>query len=227
MQEFLLNTGTISLRVLSSQLTVSPLHLLTFIRLITLFFQKNPYYSFFKVFGCKCYPYIRPYTAHKLAPRSTPYVYLGYSHTYKEYKCLDLHTNKIYISRHVIFDENSFPFKIQSLSSAPLSSASSSSSLLVILQPSSSELNPTPPPHSDTSPPQSSLSISTLLSITKIYTRRCSHKNTSLSSHSPTPTSVHAMQTRSKSKALAKPPNALLSSQYPLDNIDLEPTTFN
>jgi hypothetical protein len=29
----------------------------------------------------------------------------------KGYKCLDLNTNKIYVSRHVVFDESTLPFK--------------------------------------------------------------------------------------------------------------------
>jgi hypothetical protein len=40
------------------------------------------------------------------------------------------------------------------------------------------------------------------------------------------PTFVHTMQTRSKSKTLTNPPQAFLSSSYPLNNIDLEPNTF-
>jgi hypothetical protein len=46
---------------------------------------------------------------HKLSPRSTPCIFLGYSDHHKGYRCLDLHSNKI-ISRHVVFDETSFPF---------------------------------------------------------------------------------------------------------------------
>jgi hypothetical protein len=47
---------------------------------------------------------------HKLSPRSTPCIFLGYSDHHKGYRCLDLHSNKIIISRHVVFDETSFPF---------------------------------------------------------------------------------------------------------------------
>jgi hypothetical protein len=37
-------------------------------------------------------------------------VFLGYHSDHKEYHCLDLATNRIIISRHVNFDESSFPF---------------------------------------------------------------------------------------------------------------------
>ncbi|KAI5344212.1 hypothetical protein L3X38_012089 [Prunus dulcis] len=35
----------------------------------------------------------------------------GYSLNHQGYKCLDLSTRRIYVSRHVLFDEDSFPFK--------------------------------------------------------------------------------------------------------------------
>ncbi|KAL8161859.1 hypothetical protein V2J09_013348 [Rumex salicifolius] len=50
-------------------------------------------------------------TAHKLTPRSRPCVFLGYALQHRGYRCLDLETRKIIISRHVIFNENYFPFK--------------------------------------------------------------------------------------------------------------------
>jgi hypothetical protein len=53
-------------------------------------FQKQPDYQFFRVLGCRCYPYTRYYSPHKLSPRSTPCVFIGYSSIYKGYKCLDL-----------------------------------------------------------------------------------------------------------------------------------------
>nr|GEW32253.1 ribonuclease H-like domain-containing protein [Tanacetum cinerariifolium] len=37
-------------------------------------------------------------------------VFLGYPALHRGYRCLDLSTNKIIISRHVIFDEDQFPF---------------------------------------------------------------------------------------------------------------------
>lgn len=42
-------------------------------------FGATPNYDKFKVFGCLCFPWLRPYTNHKLENRSIPCVFLGYS----------------------------------------------------------------------------------------------------------------------------------------------------
>ncbi|GJZ59489.1 ribonuclease H-like domain-containing protein, partial [Tanacetum coccineum] len=45
-----------------------------------------------------------------LEPRATPSIYLGQASNHRGYRCLDLKTNKIIISRHVTFDETVFPY---------------------------------------------------------------------------------------------------------------------
>lgn len=66
-------------------------------------------YKFLKVFGCLCYLLLRPYNKHKLQFRSLPCVFLGFATRHKGYKCVD-RTGRIYISRHVRFDERVFPY---------------------------------------------------------------------------------------------------------------------
>ncbi|KAJ9565991.1 LOW QUALITY PROTEIN: hypothetical protein OSB04_001957 [Centaurea solstitialis] len=73
-------------------------------------FGFSPTYSHLRVFGCLCYPNTSPTSVHKLAPRSSACVYLGPSTDHRGYRCLDLITQKVIISRHVNFDETHFPF---------------------------------------------------------------------------------------------------------------------
>jgi hypothetical protein len=56
------------------------------------------------------YPNMSATAPHKLAHRSTHCVFLGYSEHHKGYRCLNLSTNHLVISRHVVFDEAVFPY---------------------------------------------------------------------------------------------------------------------
>ena len=44
-----------------------------------------------------------------MEPESRPYIFLGYSLTQNAYQCLDPRTQRVYISRHVLFDEDQIP----------------------------------------------------------------------------------------------------------------------
>ncbi|KAI0500239.1 hypothetical protein KFK09_018448 [Dendrobium nobile] len=76
----------------------------------TILYKANPNFSHLKVFGCLCYPWLKPYAAHKLSPLSQPCVFIGYAPNQKGYRCLDIKTNKIYVSPRVVFNETIFPF---------------------------------------------------------------------------------------------------------------------
>ena len=76
-------------------------------------YKIKPDYTFLKIFGCLCYPHLRPYNKHKLEFRSKPCTFLGYSGLHKGYKCLD-QSGRLYISRHVVFNENVFPYNSNS-----------------------------------------------------------------------------------------------------------------
>jgi histone deacetylase 1/2 len=73
-------------------------------------YQVKPDFSSLRVFGCACWPNLRPYKKHKLSFRSKECVFLGYSNLHKGFKCLDIPNGRVYISRDVTFDENMFPF---------------------------------------------------------------------------------------------------------------------
>ncbi|KAK1617270.1 hypothetical protein QYE76_022787 [Lolium multiflorum] len=62
------------------------------------------------IFGCRCYPNIAATTAHKLAPRSLPCVFLGYPANTKGYRCYDPVSHRVLTSRHVYFDKLVFRF---------------------------------------------------------------------------------------------------------------------
>jgi histone deacetylase 1/2 len=81
--------------------------------------QKSPYemvhhqkpdYNFLRAFGCACWPYLRPYNRHKLDFRSKNCIFIGYSIGHRGYNCLDVSIGKIFVPRHIVFDENLYPY---------------------------------------------------------------------------------------------------------------------
>jgi hypothetical protein len=75
----------------------------------TALYNTPPTYEHLQIFGCACYPNLSVAAPHKLAPCSTRCVFIGYSSYHKGYCCLDLSTNRVMISRHIMFDEACFP----------------------------------------------------------------------------------------------------------------------
>ena len=116
-------------------------------------FGLAPNYEKLCIFGCLCFPWLMPYNKHKLEDRSTKCVFLGYSITQSAYMCLQVATCRLYVSRHVQFHEESFPF--QTLSSHELSDQSSQNT------PQTQQYNPVTivPVHSTQSPPVSSARV--------------------------------------------------------------------
>jgi transposase InsO family protein len=116
-----------------------PSKTINFVTPYQILFNHAPNYSHLRIFGCLCYPNLLPQTPHKLAPRSCQCVFLGYSPEHKGYRCLDLQTRKIIISRHVTFDEHHFPFEQQQTTTTPSTPDPCNSAL---------DLLPVPPPAS-------------------------------------------------------------------------------
>lgn len=77
-------------------------------------------YTFLRTFGCACYPSLRDYGVNKFDHRLLRYVFPGYNNKYKGYKCLYPPTGRVYIPRHVLFDETDFPFADTYKQSHPL-----------------------------------------------------------------------------------------------------------
>ncbi|KAJ0733108.1 putative RNA-directed DNA polymerase [Helianthus annuus] len=117
-----------------------------------LVFQRPPDYSFLRVFGCLCFPYLRPYNQHKIDFRSTPCIFLGYSPSHHGYQCLDQTTHRIYIARHVRFNEHVFPSLTEPSIDPPSSSTAATSfstipdpPLAIFDNPSIPTTEPSPP----------------------------------------------------------------------------------
>ena len=109
-----------------------------------------------RIFGCVCYPSTASTTPHKLAPRSTACVFLGYPASHHGYWCLDLTTRRIIISRHVVFDEHTFPFATTRTAQSPdyldflldLVATQPAPTVVTAASPSPSPSPPPPPPPS-------------------------------------------------------------------------------
>lgn len=94
-------------------------------------FGQIPNYNKLKLFGSLCFPWLKPYNSHKLQPKSLPCIFLGYSLTQSAYLYLEPKTSRIFVSRHVVFDETKFPFKsLSQPSSISIDTSSTSSSWL-------------------------------------------------------------------------------------------------
>ena len=106
-----------------------------------------PNYSFLRVYGCTCYPFLRPFHRHKFAYRFVKCTFIGYSSKHKGYLSLNMSTCKIHISRHVIFYELDFPFAKPSTIQPPCFVSPSHCSIPLAL-PSFSISSLLPPPSS-------------------------------------------------------------------------------
>lgn len=73
--------------------------------------QKKSNYASIEVFGCACYPHLKPYIHHKLEFRSTQGTYLGVWLTHKGHK-FSSSKEKIFVSEYVTFNEVEFPWSL-------------------------------------------------------------------------------------------------------------------
>lgn len=60
-------------------------------------------------FGCAAFPCLTPFNKQKLQFHSQKCLFVGYSSSHKGFKCISS-SRKLYLSRHVVFDHNDFPF---------------------------------------------------------------------------------------------------------------------
>ncbi|KAM1626584.1 hypothetical protein ACFXTN_013569 [Malus domestica] len=103
-----------------------------------LLFHQEPMLHTLKIFGSAVYPFLRPYNQNKLQPRSKQCFFLGFAAGYTGVVCYDISSNKLVLSRHVIHDENTFPFKSpKQLSSVKSNNSQGPQLPLIIVQLSS------------------------------------------------------------------------------------------
>lgn len=119
-------------------------------------FKHKPDFSFLSVFGCQCFPHLRPYNNHKMDFRSLPCVFLGYSTSHHGYRCFDPFSERLYIVRHFWFHQRSFPYNINP--PTPPEPSSSNPYTSSYPTPDPSNIPTTPPPILPTTPPTSPIS---------------------------------------------------------------------
>ena len=77
-------------------------------------FGTRPDYTLLRIFGCSCYPFLGDYGHDKLTPKTRRCIFIGYSIIHKGYRCFDSSSGRIFISWHVVFNENEFPYGLPS-----------------------------------------------------------------------------------------------------------------
>lgn len=139
------------------------------------------------------------HTTHKLDAKSKPCVFVGYSPTQSAYYFLDLATHHIFVSRHVHFVEDKFPFSSQNSpppSMSTLLEEWAPLSLSIMSHPPSSTqpdtTNPTPP--QTPTPPHTPATSSAATSPSPTHTD--SHSTEESVDHIEPPPPTHTMITR-------------------------------
>jgi len=84
-----------------------------------LLFKQSPDFTMLKFFGCLCYASTNVSHRHKFDPRARRGIFLGHQIGIKGYVIFYFDTKEFFVSRNVLFDEMTFPFKNPSQTSPP------------------------------------------------------------------------------------------------------------
>jgi hypothetical protein len=186
-------------------------------------FQSLPDYSSLRVFGCACWPNLRPYNSNKLMPRSKECIFLGYSPSHKGYKCLHVSSSRIYISRDVIFNESFFPSAVVSPSTTLPSHSDTITFPTTMITKSFSEASPLALSPSQVSVPLSSHTLSS--PILSFPTLSPNHPPISTCTTNPTIENPATTPNPTLSPTLSPPsPSHTFENSAPTPNPTLSPT---
>uniref|UniRef100_A0A2N9IA16 Retrovirus-related Pol polyprotein from transposon TNT 1-94 n=1 Tax=Fagus sylvatica TaxID=28930 RepID=A0A2N9IA16_FAGSY len=83
-------------------------------------YHHHPTYTNLHTFGCVCFMHLPPPDRNKLSAQSIRCAFLGYSVTQKGYVCYDPTSNRVRVSRNVLFFENQWFFPMSSSSESPV-----------------------------------------------------------------------------------------------------------
>lgn len=73
--------------------------------------SKKPTVEHLRTFGCLAYMHVDQELRSKLQYRAIGCVFLGYSTDHAAYVVLEISTNKLVVSRDLVFDESIYPFR--------------------------------------------------------------------------------------------------------------------
>lgn len=201
----------------------NPLHLLT---------CSQPKYHDLRVFGSACFPCLRPYQQHKFDFHTKKCVFVGYNNHHKGYRCF-VPSGRIYVSRHVVFNESYFPYPslFPNADSSPIAVEPSVLTWLPISTSTDLQYSTTSRLPSSTTLPNTLIpNISSTLD-TSISEPQTSYPSTSpspsiaLASPTTAPHNLHSMQTRGKA-GISKP-KQFFGCVAQLDDWSLiEPSTY-
>ena len=202
-------------------------------------FGSTPNYLNLRIFGCLCYPWLRPYSQNKLSNRSMPCVFFGYSTQHCAYQCYHPPTQKLYLSRHVTFHESLFPFLLNLYASSTSSILNSNSNTNkhfpsrhpLIIQHLNHPIIPPPSPQNSNSsliptplisPTTHTPTISPPIFQVPTNSSARSLTGTASSTQHPSPESTRIV-TRSVNQIHKPNPKYLLTTKHPLAS-SIEPT---
>ena len=210
-------------------------------------FRSPPNYSKLRIFGYLCFPWLKPYTSHKLEPKSRLCLFLGYSSSQSAYKCYDLSSKIFFISHHVKFFEHVFPMHTNPIHSSWVPSSTidtwsaCSPSLAAIFPPHFNvpltHMSSPPTLHVTSSPsPAASHGHSTSLdnmtssscdetSVPHVPSPQPQSSHPSPTTEPPIASRIHSMTTRSQNN-IFKPKQLHLTTKHPLPD-PIEPTTVS